>query len=376
MIILFLAAAAAAQPPSPPLPPPIVSVGGDFATALLSFRPGPARCQSGEEALQLGEPPLPQITSVGPEMPAPAPVTLRFRIDATGRPLGIVEEPRPGRAGPYYNSRDAAAALAASRFRAGRERSGCTIAYEVKAEPLDEADPATLYRFMALQPPPAFDARRAILERAVPPGSNCFNDPRLNVRLRAYPAFEEIPQAPGTFSYSFLAFDLDEGGRPRNVRLLGSGGNAELDRQSLDAVRRSRFSPVAKSGCTYSYWRRQTDPLTAPEPPEPEAFRSDTASCPREGSPWAHMPRLSFPNEFERRGIEGWAIVRFDVAPWGGVGNVSALAAEPASAFGQQAVQIVSGARKPPSGQGYTGCVTRVVFRMPTSAESATLLQP
>jgi TonB family protein len=375
MIILSLLALPSVPPPPLP-PPPIVSIGGDSSPALLSFRAGRARCQDGEEVLLLNEPPLPQVTSLGRDMPAPKPVMLRFRIDSTGRPLSIEEEPRLAGSGPYYNHRDSAAALAASRFRAGRERSGCTIAYEVSAEPLDRADPATLYRFMALQPPPAFDARRAIFERAIPPGSDCFRDPRLNVRLRAYPAFEEIPQAPGTLSYSFLAFDLDSGGRPQNVRLLGSGGNSELDRQSLDAVRRSRFSPIAKRGCTYSYWRRQTDPLAPPDSPEPDSYREETASCPKGDVSWAYMPPLRFPAEFERRAIEGWAIVRFDVAPWGGVGNVRIVAAEPAAAFGQQAVEIVSGARKPASGQGYSGCVARVVFRMPAAGESPTLLQP
>jgi TonB family protein len=209
-----------------------------------------------------------------------------------------------------------------------------------------------------------------IFDRTKPPGSTCFDDPRLNVRLRAYPAFEEIAQAPGTLSFSFIGFDLDSAGRPRNVRLLGSAGNSELDRQSLDAVRRSRFSPIAERGCTYPYWRRQTEPLQAPESPSPDSYRPDTASCPKDGSVWAYMPPLSFPHEFERRGIEGWAMLKFDVAPWGGIGNVRVLAAEPAQRFGQEAAQIVGSARKPPSEQGYTGCVTRVLFRMPTGSSA------
>jgi TonB family protein len=350
----------------PVSPPAIVTPGGDIETAVLSFRAGPARCRGGEERLVVNEPPLPQVTGWNPGMPAPAPVRLRFRIDSSGRPLGIVEEERRANfSGPYYASGDALAAFAASRFAAGTERVDCTIAYDVAVETVVAADRATLYRLVALQPRPGGPAGGLIFDRTKPPGSNCFDDPRLNVRLRAYPAFEEIPQAPGTLSYSFLGFDLDSGGRPQKVRLLGSAGNAELDRQSLDAVRRSRFSPIAKRGCTYTYWRRQTEPLPAPESPPPDAYRPDTASCPKDGTPWAQMPPLSFPREFERRGIEGWAILKFDVAPWGGVGNVRILAAEPAQLFGLQAAQIVGSARKPPSEQGYTGCVTRVLFRMP-----------
>jgi TonB family protein len=366
-----------AAPPSPLLPPPIVSVGSDFTTAVASFHSGPARCEEGEEGLLMNEPPFPQVSATASTMPPPDPVVLRFRIDSAGRPLGIAEEPRMrSGGGPYFNSRDVAAAFAASRFRAGTERRGCTIAYEVRVESVATADLATLYRLVALQPPPAFGARREIFERTTPPGSTCFNDPRLNVRLRAYPAFEEIPQTPGTLSYSFLAFDLDSGGRPQNVRLLGSDGNKELDRQSLDSVRRSRFSPIAKKGCSYSYWRRQSEPLAPPDVPEPDSYRLADASCPKEGAPWASMPPLSFPPEFERRGIEGWALLKFDVAPWGGVGNIGVLAAEPAAAFGQQAVQILTGARKPPSAQGYTGCVARLLFRMPASGPMGPVSDP
>ena len=358
----LLALLAAPSPPASPPPPPIVSVDGDFGTSVLSLRAGRARCESGEEALLIEEPPLPQVASLGAGTPPP--VVLKFRIDASGRPLSIAEEAAPNPRGPYYNRREVVAAFAASRFRPGRERTGCSIAYEARAERIEEADPATLYRLVALQPPPPFGPRQAIFERTLPAGSDCFNDVRLNVRLRAYPAFEEIPQRPGTLSHSFLAFDLDREGQPVNIRLLGSSGNAELDRQSLEAVRRSRFSPIAKRGCTYSYWRRQTEPLKAPEPPPPEAYRSSDSDCPKDASPWAYMPPLHFPPEFERRGIEGWAILKFDVAPWGGVGNVRVVAAEPAAPFGQQAMQIVGGSRKPPSSRGYTGCVARLVFRM------------
>ena len=375
MILLPLLAVLAA--PSPPLPPPpIVSVDGNFGTAVLSLRAGRARCESGEEALLLDEPPLPQIAAWGPAMPAPTPVVLKFRIDAAGRPLSIVEEAVPDVRGPYYNRRETVAAFAASRFRPGRERTGCTIAYEARAERIEEVDPAILYRLVALQPAPPFGVRRVIFERTQPAGSNCFSDTRLNVRLRAYPAFEEIEQRPGTLSHSFLAFDLDRDGRPINIRLLGSGGNAELDRQSLDAVRRSRFSPIAKRGCTYSYWRRQTEPLQAPEPPQPDSYRADDSTCPKDGDPWAYMPPLNFPSEFERRAIEGWAVLKFDVAPWGGVGNVRVVAAEPAAPFGQQAMQILGGARKPPSSRGYTGCVTRVVFRMGSSPHTNQISGP
>ncbi|HEX8216285.1 MAG TPA: TonB family protein, partial [Allosphingosinicella sp.] len=123
--------------------------------------------------------------------------------------------------------------------------------------------------------------------------------------------------------------------------------------------------PGVRKGCTYAFHRRQTEPLRAPPPPEEAAFRPADATCPSERPAWAHMPPLVFPEEFRRRAIEGWAVLRYDVAPWGATGNVSVLASEPAAAFGEQAVRIVSGARRAAGTQGYTGCVTRVIFILP-----------
>jgi TonB family protein len=380
-MILFTLAALAGPPPPPvvvtPSLPRIVAVDGDMPVTVVSFRPGIARCDGGEEALQFTELPLPVIAADGDDSHSPAPVRLEFRIDAEGRPLGIKEMPRTGRSAFFYSSADVPPAFAASRFRSGPERRGCTIAYDVQAASVAQADLATLYRMVALQVPsgiPSF--RRTVFDRTKPPGSSCFDDPSVNVRLRAYPAFEKIPQAPGTVSYSFLAFDLDSSGRPRNARVLGSAGNAELDRQSLEAVRASRFSPAARQGCTYTYWRRPTEPLRAPELPELERFRPEGSNCSKEQIPWAYVPPLNFPPGFQRRGIEGWAVLSYDVAPWGGTGNVNVVAAEPAAAFGEQAKRIVSGAREPASDSGHVGCLTRVVFRMPQGQAGPPLNAP
>ena len=102
--------------------------------------------------------------------------------------------------------------------------------------------------------------------------------------------------------------------------------------------------------------------MKAPAEPDLERFRSEGAVCPASKSARDQMPALVFPEPFRRRSIEGWAIVRYDVAPWGETGNVSAVAAEPASAFGQEAVRIVQQARLAPSPQGYSGCLDLVRF--------------
>jgi outer membrane biosynthesis protein TonB len=59
-------------------------------------------------------------------------------------------------------------------------------------------------------------------------------------------------------------------------------------------------------------------------------------------------------------------VVRYDVAPWGGTGNIEVLASEPADAFGEAAKRVIAGATRPPSTTGATGCVDRVRFKMAT----------
>ena len=77
------------------------------------------------------------------------------------------------------------------------------------------------------------------------------------------------------------------------------------------------------------------------------------------------MPALVFRGGFLQRRVVGWALIGYDVAPWGQTGNVRVLAAEPAAAFGEQALNIVRSARKETADTGMTGCVTMVRFVMP-----------
>ena len=74
---------------------------------------------------------------------------------------------------------------------------------------------------------------------------------------------------------------------------------------------------------------------------------------------------MNFPEPFRRRPFEGWAVVRYDVAPWGATGNIEVLASEPAAAFGEQAKRVIASATKAPLSSGMAGCVDRVLFRLP-----------
>ena len=77
-----------------------------------------------------------------------------------------------------------------------------------------------------------------------------------------------------------------------------------------------------------------------------------------------------------RRRIEGWAVVRYDAAPWGEIGNVTVLAAQPSADFGTQAQVVLRSAKVAPSESGFTGCVERVRFVMPPESGPRAERQP
>ena len=338
---------------------PVAAGDGNDARRLIVLRPGEATCGGIREAATYRELPIPEARYVFSHEP-PHPLTLAFSIDSAGRPTDIheISEAQPN----GVNTSDAAPSLAAWQFAPGAVRTRCIVTYSVDALPAAEVPPADAYR--------AFALRRGnprllhpFYRRTIPAGSDCF-DPFPMFRLRAFPPYDELDQRPGTIAWAMVGFDIDARGRTRDVRLLGGDGDAALGRASVKAVRRSRFAPAARHGCALPYARYPQMPLTPPPAAPTADYRPPDAQC--EGVPgdWASMPPLTFPQPFRRRSIEGWAILRFDVAPWGETGNVEVVAAQPADAFGTAAQAIVRRAKKAPSPRGFSGCVDKVVFKM------------
>ncbi len=335
-------------------PPPTIDAQKPPGPRFVVLRPGTPRCADGPALITRREPVLP-----GPAVPygdqQPQAYRLRFTIDSGGRPLDISADGNvePG----WVDTSDVVPAFTTWRFAPRAARRGCTIAFTVDSRTADNADLSDVYRYLALPHENGW-IDSAIFERAKPAGSTCF-DPYPNFLVNVWPDWDGIAQPPGTMSANFIGFDIDGHGRPRDVRFLASGENTELDRQSLAALRRSRFVAGAKTGCTYNYHRTATQPLAAPPMP-----LGDTPPCGAEKN-WTIPPASTYPAEFRRRHIEGWAIMRFDVAPWGEIGNISVVQAQPAEAFGKQAITVLRSARLAPSFRGYTGCTQHVRFRMP-----------
>lgn len=337
--------------PSPPAPPPIRS---SAQNVLIQFVPESAKCSDGPLAVSEF---FNSSVVFAPIRPATAPseVDVTFRIDENGRPLGIVKSS----AGQHFLwTSDVTPSIAASRFDRGKPRFGCTVRYAPRISEIADVSLSSVFEYSIF---PNGGKPRAIFDRLKPEGSTCFNSPPA-VLTRAYPDFAKIPATPGRPDWSMTQFDVNASGKPVNLRTVGGSGNDQLDKASRDAVARSQFAKGAKQGCLYPYWR-EAGIIAAPEIPDEDAFKAENASCPKKFV-WATRNPAIYPDRFRKRNIEGWAIIVFDVAPWGNTGNVRIAAAEPSAEFGLAAEQVVKLRKVENRGEALTGCVEKVRFVM------------
>lgn len=374
MLLQSMAGVIAPPPPTVPPAPPRIIMGpdGQQGPGIASFIPGEVRCGDAVVAPVMTSPPAPGgLYATTPLHP----IDIRFAIDAEGRPVSIrSDDDEEQHFRRFDMADDVVPALAAWRFARGAPRDKCAIRFTAEAVPVSEADTAILYRFLSTRASSLFressPASQAAWDRARK-GATC--ERAGAVRAWFNPPFETIPQRKGTYSSVLLRYDVAKSGKTTGVILLSSSGNDKLASEATKAVKRSRYAPDAPAeGCLYTFYRTQSDPLEAPGPPAPPAhYRDASATCPpREGwgeenaEPWSFLPPLRYPANFNRRDIEGWAIIRYDTAPWGETGNVSIVDAQPAWDFGEEAQQVVRQAQVPTSERGYTGCLTMVRFEI------------
>lgn len=340
--------------PSVPIAPPVMiapHTGPSLPQLVVTWAAQDARCDGAPVVFAQPPAPRPGLRWSGDVKS----IDYGFTVDDTGRPLDVARVSKDYAPG----GTDLTPALVAARFAPGDARRGCTLRFVPTMSAVSETPAAAVMTYIMF---PEQRPTSAMFARARPAGSTCF-DPAPQVRNRAFPAFDEIPKRPGVQGWSMVGFDIDARGKPIHLRREAGSGNVALDKGSVTAVADSRFAPGARTGCQYPYW---VAAATLPPPPMPEeaAFRPAGATCPSKAD-WAVEPPVIYPPSFGRRRIEGWAIIGYDVAPWGETGNLRVLAAQPAAEFGEQAMGILRQARRAASATGYVGCVDRVVYRMP-----------
>lgn len=347
------------------MPPPRFGPdGGPPTRMLLSWKPGEAQCDGTPVTHVMLRRPLGEL-SFGPATRMPS-ITYTFEIDAAGRPLSIARNSE----GSTGFSGDVAPALAASRFAAGA-RKNCRIAYSAQVKALDEAALEDLASYTITPtsgplPKDGWDRLKA--------EGNCVTAPFPQPLLRAFPDFEKLPGTPGVKDWSLVGYDTDGKGAPVGMKTLFGTGNQALDAAAKKAVGGSRFTGGARTGCRYPYWKAP-ETLAAPPAPAEQSLRPEGSNCQTQPH-WKRPLGTRFPEPWRRRAIEGWAIVTYDIAPWGGIGNAKVVAAQPSADFGQAALTIIQNASAEPSPQGATGCVETVRFAMGRPAGSATVEDP
>ncbi|MCM0000195.1 MAG: energy transducer TonB [Erythrobacter sp.] len=277
-------------------------------------------------------------------------VTVTFDLDAEGRPFSITgtAEPRA-----RFYALDIMPALRASRFAGSGPRTGCTLTYTPEVLGIADAPLKVLARYGV--------AQRARLERQIWERfaeGDCHSEKRLAPLQIAYPDWRKIERRVGDPKWTYVRYDVDTGGVPVNLATVLSSGDPALDAEAQRAVAESRYAGGPRTGCVRMWWQGpETVPVALPESPvgNPACEIDDR---------WERAPRLTYPRPYQSRAIEGWAALRFDVAPWGEIGAVEVIEAQPSSEFGDAAIAVLRAAKFKPLDTGLKGCVDRVSFRI------------
>lgn len=366
MLTLLIAAAQTATiavpPPAPPrapdhLAPPRVP-SSPYGPHLVDYDGVTAQCGGRSVTPLSAVAPFTQVARLGTE--APRSFEMGFTIGDDGRPLGITQRVAVSGGKAYVQGTDLAPALSLWRFPASAAGAACTMTFTPRSIPLDRAAPADLYRVAALRM--VNPSEVPTIMQQIRKSGDCAGPGRPRMLLRAYIDGRRIPQTPGVPSYAVARFDVDADGVPQNPGIVASDGNRVLEAAASDAAARSRYVGNApRTRCTIPFRRAATAPV--PAPPMPPTSEYPTGTCP-EAIRWVRPLAQEFPDAFRRRGIEGWAIVRYDIAPWGATGAVTVLASEPAADFGEHARRMIIAGRAEAAPRGAQGCIARVQYRM------------
>ncbi|WP_428156407.1 TonB family protein [Brevundimonas sp.] len=316
----------------------------------------------------------------GRDQPEKRQVVLNFAVDAKGRTRDIrpASTRAPHLSGailvPGIQSSDLEqAALAAWRFPGG-PRGDCRMTISYSAKLIAEATKSDLLHYFAVTRSRG-PIRNAVAERLAGPGANCGSDGRGGraPRTLSYPD-NRIGQRPppGGRSWSVVRWNVSPDGATTDVETLGSSGDTAFDSETRRAVSESVVQSGAPlKGCVYNFYRNGE---RLPAPDLPTRDEDPLQVCPAEvGTRFqARGGPESFPRAFHERGIEGWALVRFDLATWGEVGNVEVIDAQPAAAFGDSARRTVQSGRAEPAYTAGVRCVVPVRYTMPETTTNET----
>ncbi len=341
-------------------------------TRVVSFAAPPATvtCAGGTARLVEGAPlppktwrvwsppPVPLLDYVPPKPPTSQVFT--FSVNAEGRVTDL-----KGGAASYWGTEDQTAIIASWRFAPGAPLSGCSVDAAPTYVPLAEASPAKLFEIAAVE------GRNAapVIYQTLNATGDCYKGVRRRPATWVYPDLRPFDDKSVDPPWAALTFDIDEKGAVRNVKTAVQHGDPTLTKATAEATAKSRFQPgPARTGCR-TFVKARPAISAPPARPENAAFERPEDACDITREQMNLPSPMSYPQAFSNRRVGGWAIVRFDVAPWGQIGAIEVLASQPTPAFGQAAHMLVNSARPKPRPAGYHGCIVPIIYQIPPDSD-------
>lgn len=354
------------------LPPPLPSA--KTPAEFVSFAPPPSEVTCTDRQLKVVEsapfrsrilqtwvPPI----STGPTTPAsprpPAAEAYVFSVDAEGAVIDL----KRAAAAASWQPDEQAATLATWRFAPRAPATGCRLDLPPTTTALDETAPARLFEMIALEG----RSTPTVVRETVSKWGDCGQVPRRRPHVVVYPdlrAFDDKGIAP---AWAAITYGIDAVGAMRDVRIVAQGGDKAFADGAAAALAETQSYPgPPRRGCyaTFSASPRSTP---APKRPESQSFRRNGDACEVTQAALNIPEAKMYPPVYAARKVGGWALIRFDVAPWGAVGNIEVLASQPSDAFGLAARNLVSAARPTPPASGYRGCIVPVIYAVPPPVE-------
>jgi TonB family protein len=371
LVLLALAALVPATALATVPPPPVMDLHPGAKTAIVSFAPPPARVAcDGRDVVVVQSSPIhpkawqPWTPPVGANPASALPQlgqSLTFSVDGDGAVIDLKRG--PGFA--PWSGDEQIAIVATWRFAPGAPAKGCKFDLAPIQTALADTTPAKLFEIAAVEGRNTPPAVRAALAKA----GDCYQPPRRAPDTIAYPDLRAFRDKTASPPWAGVRYGIDASGAVRDVRIVTQSGDPAFADAAAASVAESRFqSGSARTGC-YATFRAKAKTTPAPSRPDIKAFERPGDACDLTREAMNTPETKTFPPAYAKSGVAGWAIVRFDVAPWGQIGNVEVMASQPSEAFGIAARNLVQSSRPSAPPTGYRGCLVPIIYAIPPSVD-------
>lgn len=242
--------------------------------------------------------------------------------------------------------------------------TGCKMTWDIKTDYTPEAAKPLMYEA-------AFLRNFASGLRPADPRSDDCKAVDRRIRLNAYPDREQMRRTPGHSQWLVLRTDVQANGKVKvGGRLRASGEEANLEAVEK-ALSQRAYYPGEAAECLTGYvipaeglpWEGGAgDDGTQADKANKDAEEEKTcpAEARRAAMTFSYRPEY-FPTQASRLGVEGVALLTFDVAPWGQV-RVKSSTSHPLPQFAQAASRMLTQSRFKPTDRGLSGCRLLVRF--------------